>query len=383
MPWKETTTVEERSKMVEKFETGLYTVSELAEEFGVSRPTVYLWTNRHAAGENLENHPPIAQRLAHSTAPGIVTRLLRAKREKPHWGPRKQRQRLAESFPNVAWPAVSTIGDIYDAHGLVRKRRKRRSVIPVRRLEQVEPRRSGEMMACDHKGWFRLGNSQYCYPLTITDPLSRFIYGIDSLDSTSIARAQPVFVRVFREFGVPERMLSDNGGPFCSSRSLAGLTRLSVTWVKQGIVPIRIRKGCPWENGIHERMHRTLKAETTRPAGKDSRQQQERFDFFREEFNRDRPHEALGGRPPMSIFERCRREYSDRLAVSDVEYPGSYETRRVRSSGEIRWQGRFLFLSEALIGERVGFEETGDGVWTLHFGALEIGRYSERQKALI
>ena len=382
MPWKETTKVKEREEMVEKLKTGLYTVAELAEQYGVSRPTVYLWKERSEAGESLLNREPIANCFPQATDPVVILRLLAAKKEKPHWGPSKQRARLLEAYPEVPWPAVSTIGGIYEANGLVRKRRRRRKAVPIRRLLQSEPLRSGEMMSCDHKGWFRLGSGQYCYPLTISDPFSRYIYAIDALDSTSLERARPVFTRILRENGVPEKMLSDNGGPFCCSRSLAGLTRLSVSWIKQGILPVRIRKGCPWENGIHERMHRTLKAETTKPASANPLDQQKRFDVFREEFNHDRPHEALADRPPVSAFERCRREYSERAAQADVEYPGQFETRRVRNRGQIKWQGQQLFLTEALTGERVGLEESGTGTWTVHFGGLEIGRYDERTKSL-
>ncbi len=383
MPWKETRKVKEREEMMEKLRTGLFTIEELAEQYGVSRPTVYLWKARSEAGEDLLDRPPIAKKFPHATDRSLIARLIRAKKQKPHWGPFKQRARLIGEFPSVAWPAVSTIGDIYEAHGLVKKRRKRRKVITVRRLDQSEPTRSGEMMSCDHKGWFRLGSGRYCYPLTINDPFSRYIYAIDALESTSVAEAKPVFIRVLRENGVPEMMLSDNGGPFCCTRSLAGLWRLSVSWIKQGIQPVRIRKGCPWENGIHERMHRTLKAETTRPASRNPQEQQKRFDAFRQEFNFERPHEALAGQPPVSAFQRCRREYSEQAAKATVEYAGSMESRSVRSDGCIKFQGRHLFLTESLTGERVGLEESGDGTWTVNFGAIAIARYDERTHALV
>jgi transposase InsO family protein len=382
MPFRETTKMSEREEMVEKYESGLYTVSELAKQYGVSRPTVYLWIGRSEAAEALVDRPPIAKSCPHATDEAVVEKLLKAKHAKPQWGPAKQRARLMKAYPNEVWPAVSTIGEIYDAHGLVKKRRKRRSRVPIRRVEQVQPTGPGEMMSCDHKGWFRLSNGRYCYPLTINEPFSRYIYAIDALSSTSLEEAKPVFIRVFREYGIPSAMLSDNGGPFCCSRALGGLTRLSVSWIKQGILPTRIRKGCPWENGIHERMHKTLKAETARPPQENQRQQQKRFDEFRREFNHERPHEAHGGQAPASLFARCPREYSEARAKADVEYPGHFEPRRVGNRGEIKWKGQVLFVSESLVGEQVGLEETDDGVWTLHFADVELGRYDARTRSL-
>ena len=382
MPWKETSKVSEREEMLRMYKSG-YRVADLADHFGVSRPTVYLWLGRAEANEGLENRRTVPRSCPHATEAEIVERLLEAKREKPRWGPRKQRARVLQAHPDLALPSVATIGRIYARRGLVRPRKRRGGGIPIRRIDQIVPTEPGEMMSCDHKGWFRLGNAKYCYPLTINDPFNRYIYAIEALSSTSLAEAKPVFTRVFREHGVPRYMLSDNGGPFCCSRSLGGLTRLSAWWIKLGILPVRIRKGHPWENGIHERMHKTLKAETTRPPEANARKQQRRFDAFREEFNNERPHEALQDRPPASSYKRAPRAYCEKAARSPLEYPGHFEVRAVRAHGLIKWRGGLLFLTETLIGERVGLEEIDEGVWKIHFGPVELGRYDERTGSLV
>jgi hypothetical protein len=191
--------------------------------------------------------------------------------------------------------------------------------------------------------------------------------------------AQGVLEGVFREYGLPESILTDNGSPF-SSRALGGLSRLSVWWIKLGIEPLLIEPGHPEQNGGHERMHRTLKADTARPPARDLRAQQRRFDAFQAYFNEERPHEALGQRPPAELYTPSAREYPEHL--DELEYPGHYERRRVRTDGQIRWQGRGLFVSEALIGEWVGLEETDDGVWDLYFGPVALGRFEERNRRL-
>jgi putative transposase len=383
MPFKELTVEDQRRELVEMVKSEAYQVSEAAQIHGISRPRVYEWLKREAAGMGLSNRSSAPKSCPHRTPAEIVERLLEAKREKPTWGPVKQRQRLKEAYPDVAWPAASTIGDIYAAHGLV-KRRKRRP----RRIESVSPEQvstvaAGEMMTADHKGWFRLGNRAYCYPLTICDPVSRYIYAIDALESVGIEPAKRVFVRVFEEYGVPHWILTDNGIPFCFSRSLGGLTALSVWWIKLGIQPLRIHKGSPWENGIHERMHRTLKDETTRPPAFDLGGQQLKFDEFRAEYVEDRPHGGLGGARPITQFVRSPRVYSDAMGTQEMSYPGHYEVRKVRQGGEIKWKGRSLFLSESLAGELVGFEEYADGLWSVRFGSVELARFDERARRLL
>lgn len=380
MPWKEATKMSERRELITKWASGLYKVTDLAEEFGVSRPTVYEWIRRYdqGGGESaLSDRRSVPGSCPHRTPEVIAKEIVKAKRQHPFWGPAKLINLLRLDHPEIAWPSASTAGAILDREGLVthRPHRRRGVVLNAGALKATE---SGEMMTADHKGQFRLGNTRYTFPVTINDPVSRFIYSIEGKTSTSYREARPAFERVFRQHGVPHFMGSDNGGPFSCSQALAGLSLLSVWWIKLGITPVRIHPGCPWENGVHERMHKTLKAETARPPARNAREQQKRFDSFRTEFNTVRPHDGIGGRRPIELLKRCQRPYPRRLVEHD--YAGHYETRSVRPTGEIRWKGGFVFLSQTLAGERVGMVELADGVWGVSFHHIELGRYDERTR---
>jgi transposase InsO family protein len=381
MPWRDATKVSERAELIRKWKSGLYAITELAEEFGVSRPTVYEWTGRYEqwGEEGLEDRPSIPKTCPHRTSTEIGEKIIAAKSDHPTWGPGKLIDYLRIEEPSIAWPSASTAGTILDRAGLVRRRRKRRTGV-AQYAQRLVASESGEMMTADHKGQFRLGDSSYCYPVTINDPVSRYSYAITATKSTKYRDARPVFEKVFQTYGVPTRMGSDNGPPFSCSIALAGLSTMAVWWIKLGITPVRIHPGCPWENGIHERLHRTLKAETTRPPGADHAEQQKRFDTFRTEFNDVRPHAGIEGRRPADLLRQCSRPYPERLPA--IEYPGHYETRSMRPTGEIRWKGRLLYISEALIGERVGLVEIDDGIWSIYFATIELGRYDERTQEI-
>ena len=245
----------------------------------------------------------------------------------------------------------------------------------------LEADESGEMMTADHKGQIRMLNGAYCYPVTIADPVSRYIYAVDGKTSTSGAEAKQSFIRVFKEYGLPERIGTDNGNPFACTRSLGGLSRLSVWWIELGILPVKIHKGCPWENGIHERMHRTLKAATARPPAATMRKQQRKFDVFRSEFNNVRPHEGLDDHRPSDLLKSCKRSYPRRVDL--VEYPAHYETRSVRRKGEMTWMGRQIFVGQSFTGKRLGLVEIDDGIWAVHFSTIEIGRFDERKGKIL
>ena len=382
MPWIEATKMSERARLIRKWKSGLYEIQALADQFTVSRPTVYERIHRYEeeGDAGLIDRPSIPKSCPHRTPTEIAERIVAAKREHPHWGPRKLIDLLRIETPEVAWPAASTAGEILDREGLVKRRPKRRGDDSRPTGQRLRAAQSGEMMTVDHKGQFRMGNGEYCFPVTINDPVSRFIYAIDGARSTSRDPVRNSFETVFREHGIPEFVGSDNGNPFSCNRALGGLSELAVWWIKLGIRPVRIHPGCPWENGAHERMHKTLKAETTQPPHHNLRTQQARFDAFRLEFNHVRPHDSLLGRRPAEVLKQCRRPYPRRLAA--IEYPGHYETRSVRTNGAIKWKSEFLFVSETLAGERVGLIEIDDGIWSLNFSMIELGRYDERTKRI-
>jgi transposase InsO family protein len=232
-----------------------------------------------------------------------------------------------------------------------------------------------DVWSADFKGQFKTGDGLYCYPLTVADGYSRLLLGCQALSSTRVAEAKPVFTRLFKEFGLPKRIRTDNGVPFATN-TLGRLSQLSAWWVRLGIFPEFIEPGKPQQNGRHERMHRTLKAETTRPPARTRRAQQRRFDRFRQEFNSERPHEALDMQSPASRYEASPREMPSKLPP--LEYPDRFEVRYVSANGGIRWHHRWVNVSHVCVGEYVGLEEIADGIWNVYFGPLKLGRLLER-----
>ena len=361
----------ERNKMIALYETGKYTKTELAKESGVSRKTVHKWLARYEAEglrglDNLSRAPHVQPR---STPEAVIRALLEAKQAHPTWGPAKLLPG-AEEDPEVVknWPALSTRGRILGRYGLVSRRKYRRRAQP-----WFQPFLGADhpnvVWCVDFKGWVRTGDGTRCDPLTITDAYSRMLLCCEIVAKPDYAHVRPVFERVFRKFGVPTAIRSDNGSPFASVGA-GGLSRLSAEWVKLGIMPERINPGHPEQNGRHERMHRTLKAETMKPPAATAQAQQARFDAFRKVYNHVRPHQALGQVTPASLYSLSPRIYPEK--VGDIQYPPLTEVRRVRSNGQIKWQGKRVFVSEALIGELVGITEYRDG-WLVSFGPIPLG----------
>ena len=378
MPWEETTRMERRVEFVEKFDSALYTVTELCARYGISRKTAYKWLNRYGQeGEQGLTDRSRAPKSSPSRTPdSVVRRLLELRRKHPTWGPRKLLVFLAKQSPAEDWPAASTAGDILKRHGLVQERSRRHARAPIQRGSLTSATDPNHVWACDFKGQFRTSDGRLCYPLTVTDNFSRYLLGVEGLESPSDAQSWPVFERLFREYGLPAVMRSDNGGPFASARALCGLSRLSVRWIKLGIVPERIKPGHPEQNGRHERMHRDLKQETARPPAANRLAQQESFDRFRHVRNEERPHEALGQRTPGELYCPSSRPYPSKMP--ELCYPGHFEVRSVHLGGELKFRGGLLFLSEALQGERVGLEEFDDGLWSVYLAEVLLGRFDER-----
>ena len=380
MPWNETDPMRERLRFIDDLESMLYTMTELCARYGISRKTGYKWAARYVEDgyRGLEDRPRAPKHCPHRMDEQVAEALVEMRRRHPRWGPRKLLSVLGSRRPDLPLPAASTVGDLLKREGLVQPRRR-----PKRRLQPQRPRfqarAPNDLWTCDFKGQFRMGNRRYCYPLTVADRYSRFLLACQGRVSTALPGVRPVFEQRFREYGLPRAILSDNGSPF-SSQALAGLSRLSVWWIKLGIQPLLIEPGHPEQNGAHERMHRTLKAETTRPPEAGLAAQQRRFDAFRQEYNELRPHEALDQRPPSELYEPSHRPYPKK--IREVEYPGHYEVRRVKPRGQIKWQGNLIFVSEVLIGEFVGLEEVDDGIWSLHFGPLLLARFDEQTRKL-
>jgi putative transposase len=376
MPWAETEPMKERMRFATDAERGLYSMTELCARYGISRRTGYKWLDRYEANgpAGLREGSRAPMHCPHRVDTGLATAIVEARRQHPSWGPRKLRAWLAERRPDLALPAASTIGDLLKRRGLVQPRRRRRHWQHPGAPAAVAIA-ANDLWTTDFKGQFPTRDGRYCYPLTIADLHSRYLLACTALTSVRTTETQPVFERLFRDVGMPAAIQSDNGTPFCSV-GLHGLSALNVWWIRLGIRHVRSQPSHPEQNGAHERMHRTLKAETTRPPAVTRHGQQRKFDVFRHSYNQERPHEALAQQPPARLWQPSTREYPRVLPKPD--YPGHHLVRLVGSAGTVGFRGRQLFLSRALDEEHVGLEETADGIWSVYFCNLLLGKFAEQ-----
>jgi transposase InsO family protein len=369
VPWKSKTPVDLRIEFMKRVMKG-ETVAELCRQFGISRKTGDKFKQRFKRlGEaGLLDKSRAPNVIPHKTSPEVIKLLVEEKKRHPTWGPKKLKTQLEERLLTEL-PAASTIGDILERAGLVAKRGRRRAVVP-RPTTLREALAPNDVWCIDYKGQFRLGNRSLCYPLTLTDQRSRFILGCDAMAAISDAEARESCEEIFRRYGLPKAMRSDNGVPFAST-GLANLTKLSAYWLQLGIELERIRPAHPEENGQHERMHRTLKFETTRPPRTNLLQQQERFDEFVEEFNTERPHEALGMKRPAQVYKASPRKLP--LVLPELEYPLHDDTLTVDRVGYVVHRRRRCYLSTALAHQAVGVREELDGRWLVTFAKIDLG----------
>jgi len=380
MPWREVCPMEEKLLFVASVLADEASMTELCESFGVSRKTGYKWLLRYRAGglAGLHELSRAPHRLAWAIAERDAQAILKLRRAHPSWGPKKLRAMLGRRAPEQEWPAPSTIGELLRRHGLSRARKRRRHAVP--NPGPLTPAASANEVWCiDFKGWFRTADNARCDPLTVSDAFSRYLLCAQVLARPDYDHCRARLERLFGEYGLPRVIRSDNGPPFAST-ALGGLTRLGVWWVKLGITPERIEPGKPEQNGRHERMHKTLKAETAAPPAATLAQQQRRFDYFRQEFNHQRPHEALGQSTPAQHYTASPRQYPARL--EDPVYPSAYQLRRVRSSGEIKWAGDTIFLSVPLIGQIVGLKTADNGDAEVYFGPVPLAVIDRRSLTL-
>jgi putative transposase len=365
-----------RMCFVTDWQRDCWTMTELCADYQISRKTGYKWVDRYDAAGPRGLHDQ-SRRPAHSpcaTDPALVEALVALRRRHPRWGARKLLALATRHDQEAAWPSRSTVCELLKTRGLVapRRRRNRHAHVPSLLAPLTA---ANQTWTTDFKGHFRTGDGTSCYPLTLRDGFSRFVLRCEALAGPTYAATRPQFERAFADYGLPERIRSDNGGPFAST-GLRRLSRLSVWWLRLGIRLERIALGHPEQNGSHEQFHAVLKAETARPPAANTRAQQQRFTRFCAEYNDDRPHEALGDRTPASCYQPSPRSLPTR--VSPLEYPAHWEIRRVSTIGQVSWNGQVLFLSGALAGEDVAFEAVDDGLWTVYFATLALGRYDER-----
>jgi putative transposase len=383
MPWKEVHSLDQRRELIKTYESGLFTVMELSEQFGVSRKTAYKWIHRFEASglPGLVEQTRAPHKCPHRTPSYIEDALLGLRRRHRLWGPRKLLVVLVQQYPSMKekLPAASTVGDMLKRAGLVERRRRRTRPGDHGSVALCAPE-PNDVWSADFKGEFLTKDANWCYPFTLTDACSRYLLGCDAKSSTEHAGAQQSCERIFAEVGLPSAIRTDNGCPFCST-TIAGLSRLSVWWMKLGIVHQRIQRGKPQQNGRHERMHRTLKAETARPPAQNLKAQQGRFDQFRNEYNMQRPHEALGMQTPGSVWRPSSCSLPTEL--TGPEYPGHLVVRSVDKNGVLNFRGTHYHLSLVLANEKVGLEEVDDGVWSVIFYNTLLARLDERTLRLV
>jgi putative transposase len=369
MPWKENRTVDLRVQLMHDYSEG-HSISALAEIYDVSRKTIYKWLARHEEGgvAGLADRSRVPQHIPGKLSEEVITQIIAA-RQRWNWGPRKLRVKLAEAHPELVWPAESTIGEVLKRAGLTHRRKLRVRTPPYAQpFAAVDD--ANQTWCADFKGWFRTGDGTRCDPLTITDAHSRYLLRCHIVPKADGVHVAAIFEAAFREHGLPRVIHTDNGAPF-ASRAPGGLSRVSMQWVKLGIVPERSRLASPQDNGRHERMHSTLKQATLKPPERTPRRQQESFDRFQQEYNHERPHEALEDRTPASCYRPSRRPMPRRMP--ELEYGDDVMVRRISQQGSLKMNGERIFVSEVFAYEWLGLRTLDQRFFEVLYGPLTIG----------
>ncbi len=370
MPWKETNGMNERLKFIASYLEAGEPFSCLCERFGVSRKTGYKWVGRYESDgiASLEERSRAPLSHPHAVAGHVVDKILRVRKKHPRWGPRKLLVVLQRHYPQLALPAASTVGEVLRKNGLSQKRKRIRRSSPYgERLGNYDS--PNAVWCADFKGHFPVSGER-CHPLTVSDGCSRYIIACQALRRPLFEPTQEVFESVFRQFGLPDAIRTDNGAPF-STLAPGGLSRLAVWWIRLGIRPERIQPGRPEQNGRHERMHSTLKSETAKPPRASFRAQQRAFDKFLKEYNEIRPHEALGQEVPASRYRPSLRPYPRQLPQFD--YPEHFYVAQIYPNGLLSFKSTQWYISCCLGSERVGLEEVDDERWKVYFGTIALG----------
>ena len=363
--------MEEKLRFVFEYQQHERTMKELCQRYEIARETGYVWLRRYGETgiKGLMERSRAAGRYPNQTSAEVEEKVLELRQAHSRWGPRKLKWMLEREEPGRRWPAASTIGALLKREGLVAGRRKRQRT-PAYSEPLAHADGANRVWCADFKGWFRSGQGERIDPLTITDAYSRYLFRCQAVEKLDTERVRAIFEAVFREYGLPEAIRTDNGAPF-ASRAVGGISRLSVWWMKLGIVPERIEAGHPEQNGRHERMHRTLKQETATPPARNRREQQRVMDKFREEYNQVRPHEALGMQTPAAKYESSPRPFPARMP--EPEYPETMLVYRVQQKGHFRWKKQEVFVSEVLWSEAIGLLPVEDHCYTVYFAQFPIG----------
>jgi transposase InsO family protein len=377
MPWRELKPMDEKVLFIADYLRQVSSFTALCEHFGISRKTGYKWVERYNLA-GMEGLAEQSRRRREQVCTPFVIReyiLDLRRRSAVELGPKKIQALVEQRYPGQS-PSRTTIYTILKQAGLVTPRRLRKRVpsYPKPLKSTNEP---NELWSADYKGQFLTQDGKWCYPLTVMDHASRFLLACEGMSGTRLKETQSAFEHLFRCYGLPSRLRTDNGTPFASAGK-TGLSQLSIWWLRLGIIPERIAPGRPEQNGRHERMHRTLKRAVTHPCSAHMAEQQKQFDLFRHNYNEQRPHEALNQSTPKSHYQSSPRPYPERLP--EPAYPGYVEPHRADCSGIINRHGMRIYVGHLLKHELVGLEQIGDDLWAIHFGPVVIGRLDEREQ---
>ena len=365
--------MDQRLQFLSSYQKDEMSISELCREFGVSRPTGYRWLNRYkeVGPEGLLDLSSKPHSCSHATPEVQEQAILALRGRYPSWGPRKLKARLEKLEPRVGWPAASTFGSILNRAGLCSPRKKKKRTTPYS-TPFSEVTAPNQLWCMDFKGYFSTGDGTRCDPFTITDAHSRYLIRCQIVSRMDLSQVRAVCEAAMREYGMPARIRTDNGAPFAGT-GLLGLSKLSLGWMKMGIVHERIQPGRPQQNGRHERMHRTLKEDTTKPPAMTIRLQQRKFDRFRQMFNHERPHEGLNNETPASLYHPSTIVLP--RSFKEYVYPRGFLTRRVNNSGDISWHKGRVFISEVFRFEDLGMEMVAEDFYKVFFRDIEIGEF--------
>lgn len=379
MTWKETTKMEQKIEFITEWRSGNYSFSELCRQFDISRTTGYNYIKRYRKEglEGLKERSKAPIRHPDKILPEVEKEILAYRKKYPRWGAQKIWKLLHNDFQADHIPSISSINRILKRNNLIIVKNRRRRVKSVHPI--FNPQNCNEVWSADFKGKFRLGNKRYCYPLTIADSYSRFVFSAKGMYGEKYKPTMSEFRRVFREFGMPLQIHTDNGSPFGAVQAIGRLTRLSVWFIELGIEPVYSDPAHPEQNASHERMHRDLKGEATRPPGYNLQAQQKKLNKFVKEFNHKRPHAALNLETPASVHVYSPRPYKEK--IEDWVYPDfCCEVRRVSKNGALRWgSSKWLMVSTTLIDKFVGLEELGEGLWRIYFRQKFLGYFDEKK----
>jgi len=377
MPWKELSPMDQKTQFVSEYLRDSLSFTELCQRYHISRKTGYKWINRYEVEgpSGLIDRSRRPHSSPDQTPEPVRLAIIDARRRHPSWGAKKLLKLLERKDSQTAWPSRWTVCEILKREGLVReKTRRRKTGHPGKPTSVVTA--PNQLWCVDFKGQFKTRDGRYCYPLTVTDRYSRYLLGCQGLLSNETLGAKDVLANLFKKYGLPEAIRSDNGTPFAST-ALGRLSELSVWWIRLGIRPELIEPGKPQQNGQHERMHRTLKAETTRPPEANLAKQQRLFNRFIREYNEVRPHEGIEMKTPASMYEPSRRVLPKENPP--LVYPAHFETRLVSKNSGIRWNSQWVAVSHTCAGLHVGLEQVDHGIWDVYLGPVKLGRLLEER----